>query len=125
MFQVDNAEFSEISEISTTLYLSTNVCLLKVIGLNDSKETEECCSSEDKAVSCCEIEGIVQIDSRGQIVLPRDLRKDAGLTEGTKLVVVRLQSKGEIAGICLYKTDKFNIVVKDTLNPVMKEIFAE
>ena len=94
-------------------------------GLTDSKETEECCSSEEKDVSCCKIEGIVQIDSRGQIVLPRDLRKEAGLTEGTKLVVVRLQNKGEIAGICLYKTDEFNIVVKDLLNPVMKEIFAE
>lgn len=93
--------------------------------MTDSKETEECCSSEEKDVSCCKIEGIVQIDSRGQIVLPRDLRKDAGLTEGTKLVVVRLQSKGEIAGIYLYKTDGFNIVVKDHLKPVMKEVFAE
>lgn len=41
-----------------------------------------------------EIEAIVTVDARGQVLLPKDVRSDLGLEPGSKLAVVVMRSGG-------------------------------
>jgi len=75
------------------------------------------------AVGCCRVDAVVTIDSKGQIVLPKDVREKAKLKPDDKLVVIGCEEKGEICCIMLVKTEKLANTVKEALGPVLKEIF--
>jgi len=49
--------------------------------------------------SCCEIEAIVSFDDRGQLVIPKDLRKKFGLKAGDKFALISCMTGGE-SGCC-------------------------
>lgn len=42
----------------------------------------------DHTVSGCQVEAVLSIDSRGQIVIPKEVRKRANLHDGDKLALV-------------------------------------
>ncbi len=77
--------------------------------------------SKDSQTSC-NVEAIVSIDDRGQMVLPKDLRKRAGISSGDKLAVTSWEMNGEVCCITLVKTDSLVNMVKTELGPVLKEI---
>lgn len=70
----------------------------------------------------CKVEAIVGVDDRGQMVLPKDLRKRAGISPGDKLAVTSWEMNGEVCCITLVKTDSLVNMVKTELGPVLKEI---
>ena len=39
-------------------------------------------------VGCCKVDAVVTVDSKGQIVLPKDLREKAKLKPNDKLAVI-------------------------------------
>ena len=88
-------------------------------------EDESCCPSSDEGLACCHVEGMVQVDAKGQIYLPKNLRETLGIKENDKLVVVGMRNEGKMTSISLFKADKFDNMVKVLLGPVMKEMIEE
>lgn len=72
---------------------------------------------------CCKVDAVVTIDSRGQIVLPKDVREKAKLKPNDKLAVVGCERNGEICCIIMVKAEKLRDAVSKALGPMLKEIF--
>ena len=70
-----------------------------------------------KDQGCCSVEAVVTVDSRGQIVLPKELRSAAGIRAGDKLAVVAMQSEGRVCCLSLMKVEQLAGTVKDILGP--------
>ena len=86
---------------------------------------EDCCPSSEEGLSCCHVEGVVTVDSKGQIVLPKSLRDDMEIQEKDKLIVVSMKDKGKINSISLFKARTMDNMVKIMLKPVMETILEE
>ena len=72
----------------------------------------------------CQVDALITIDGRGQIVLPKDVREKADIKEGDKFVVISHKSGGKGCCIFLVKADYFGETVKSTLGPMLKDILA-
>ena len=77
-----------------------------------------------KGSKCCQVDAIVSIDARGQIVLPKDVREKAEIKAGDKLLLVSWESEGEPCCLCLVKAAEFAGSVKEMLGPLAKEILS-
>ena len=76
----------------------------------------ECCSPNANEFR---VESIVNVDERGQMVLPKELRERAGMGPGEKFVLVSWSKEGEVCCMSLIKTDAFGDMVKGFLEPMM------
>jgi len=87
-------------------------------------ENKECCETGPvvKGMKCCQVDALVTVDGRGQIVLPKDLREKAEIKAGDKLVVISHESEGKVCCFSLLKAYEFGETVKGVLGPMMKEI---
>ena len=76
-------------------------------------------------IGCCKVDAIVTLDSKGQIVLPKDIREKAGLKPSDKLAVICCQDSGKAEVCCLImvKAEKLEEPVKKALEPMLREIF--
>ena len=72
---------------------------------------------------CCKIDAVVSIDSKGQIVLPKDLREKANLKPNDKLAVMAFERDGEVCCIMMVKAEALGEPVKKMLAPVLKGVF--
>jgi len=72
----------------------------------------------------CQVDALITIDGRGQIVLPKEVREKADINEGDKFVVISHKSGGKGCCLFLVKADFFNETVKSTLGPLVKDILA-
>jgi antitoxin PrlF len=79
-------------------------------------------AAADRQPSCCRVQSIVSVDERGQMVLPKEIREQAGIKPGDKLAVVSMEKDGAVCCIALMKIDALTDVVKGVLGPVMKDI---
>ncbi|WP_455391888.1 HgcAB-associated protein HgcC [[Eubacterium] cellulosolvens] len=86
------------------------------------KDQTSCCGLKG-GMSCCNVEGFVNVDERGQMVLPKDIRGKANISAGDKLVIVTCQIDGQIKVISLIRSGDFEEMVKDFMGPMMGEIF--
>lgn len=85
----------------------------------------ECCEPESvmkSAKCCCQVDALVSIDGRGQIVLPKDVREKAKVKAGDKFVVISSSSDNDVCCLFLIKADDFGETVKGMLGPMMKGI---
>jgi AbrB family looped-hinge helix DNA binding protein len=73
---------------------------------------------------CCQVDAIVSVDARGQIVLPKDIREKLGVKAGDTFVLVSSESEGRMCCLFLVKADEFAGSVKEMLGPVAKEILS-
>ncbi len=76
-----------------------------------------CCGDDT-----CRIEAVVTMDSKGQIVLPKDLREKAHIKTNEKLAIVTCEKNGEVCCITLIKADQLERAVTKTLGPLLKSI---
>ena len=83
-----------------------------------AKEAVSCCSP-----GCCQVQSIVTVDERGQMVLPKEVREKAGIKAGDKLALVTLDKDGKAFCLLLMKTDELAGMVKNIMGPLTKEIF--
>lgn len=74
--------------------------------------------------SCCQVEAIVAVDDRGQMVLPKEVREKAGIKSGDKLAVVSCNMGGKTCCLMMMKTDELAGMVKTMMGPITKEIFG-
>lgn len=89
-----------------------------------TKNGDACCEPRRVGMQmhCCKIDAMVTVDSRGQIVLPKDVRKKAGIKTGDKFALISHASEGKMCCMTLIKADEFADSIKSMLGPMMKEI---
>ena len=87
-----------------------------------TKKSKDTICSNDKDISCCKVESVVNVDERGQMVLPKEIREKAGISAGDKLAVVTMEHDGKICCLSLIKVEEFEQMVKKMLGPIMKNI---
>ena len=75
------------------------------------------------SASCCNVEAVVSVDERGQMVLPKDIREKAGIKACDKLAIIAMRQEGKICCLAMIKVEALADMVKGTLGPMMKEIF--
>ena len=69
---------------------------------------------------CCKIDAVVSIDSKGQIVLPKDLRERAKLKPNDKLALIGFERDGGLCCIMMVKAEALGSTIKKALGPILK-----
>ncbi len=85
----------------------------------DTKKKQQKCGSSEKEQSCCNVEAVLSVDERGQMVLPKDLRTRANIKTGDKLALVSWQKDGEICCFALMKVEQLSSMVQGVLQPIL------
>lgn len=71
---------------------------------------------------CCRVDALISVDERGQMVLPKDIRKAAGIRAGDKLALISWTKNGVVCCMSLIKADQLTDIVRCRLGPMMKDI---
>ncbi|MDK2795740.1 MAG: hypothetical protein PWQ58_939 [Archaeoglobaceae archaeon] len=72
----------------------------------------------------CNLEALVSIDQRGQIILPKELREKAELKAGDKLVVLSAcEESQKICCLIFMKAEVIEKIAVERLSPVLRAIF--
>lgn len=87
---------------------------------------------KEKPLSCfsgvgaggCQVEAMVSVDEKGQMVLPKTIREKAGIQAGDKLVLIGWEKEGQTCCITMVKADSLANMVKGMLGPMMKDILT-
>jgi len=72
-------------------------------------------------LGCCKVEAVVQVDERGQMVLPKEIREKAQIKAGDKLAVVTGEQNGQVCLIALIKAEQLEDTVKNILKTLGKQ----
>ena len=75
--------------------------------------------------SCCEVEAVVTVDARGQLVLPKDVRDILGISPGEKLALVSMKRGEQVCCLSLMKISEISGMVREYLGPIAKDIAQE
>ena len=67
------------------------------------------------------IEAIVNIDERGQMVLPKEIREMMELHIGSKLALVTKEEDGRLCCIFLFKVEELAVTVQNKLRSSRRE----
>ncbi len=73
-------------------------------------------------VTGAKLKSVLSVDERGQMVLPKDIRKKAGIKTGDKLALISWERNGSICCLALIKVENLSGMVKDVLGPLMHDI---
>jgi|HubBroStandDraft_1064217.scaffolds.fasta_scaffold174684_3 antitoxin PrlF len=95
-------------------------------------EPSSCCGDEccPTGAGCCglpspggcQVEAIVAVDARGQMVLPKDLRDQLGIKPNDKLAVVAWKREDRICCLTLLKADELADAVRVTYGPLLNDM---
>lgn len=83
------------------------------------KITENSCFDTGE---CCRVEAVVTVDSRGQVVLPKEVRHSMGINAGEKMALVTLNRGGQPCCLVMMKTEKLARGAGEFLSPILQEI---
>ncbi len=79
--------------------------------------------------ACCptvldgfQVEAVVGVDERGQMVLPKEMREKVGIKAGDKLAAVTLKQQDGVCCMLLIKAEVVADMVKGIFGPFMNEI---
>ena len=73
----------------------------------------------------CRIDAVITMDSKGQIVLPKDLREKANIKPNDKLALVASEKDGEVCCIMMVKAERLVGAVTKTLGPLLKGVTTQ
>ena len=82
--------------------------------------------AKTKNDNCCipmtsyQVEALISVDERGQMVLPKELREKAEIRPGDKLALTTLEREGRVCCLFLIKAGELNGLVRDRLEPMLK-----
>ena len=88
-------------------------------------KNSKCIMPTRNPLSCCKVESLINVDERGQMVLPKEIREKANISPGDKLAVVSWEKDGEICCISLIKAQEFGEMARGLLGPMMKEMVKD
>lgn len=78
-----------------------------------------------KKCKAAKIEAVLTVDSKGQILLPKDLRDKAELKAGDRLVAITgCDENGKICCIILVKADYLDEEIKKVISPMLREVIS-
>lgn len=83
--------------------------------------TEKCCSTSGGF----NVEAVVSVDERGQMVLPKELRARAGIKAGDKLALISWEKDGQVCCMSLVRTEALADLLKDFLGPMLRDMSAK
>jgi antitoxin PrlF len=86
--------------------------------MSKRKPTSRCCSQGGTAVSN-QIEAIISVDERGQMVLPKETRARAGIKAGDKLALVSWSKDGRVCCLSLVRAEEMAETIGEMLNSLM------
>ncbi len=76
----------------------------------------------NSSCGCCKVDAVVTLDSKGQIVLPKDLRERAGLKPNDKIALIASEKDEKVCCIMLIKVEALGQAVNKTLGPLLKGV---
>lgn len=74
--------------------------------------------------ACCRVDSMVSVDSRGQMVLRKELRERAGIRAGDQLAVVTWESENGVGCISLIRLEELGGMAEKLLAPMMKTVLS-
>ncbi len=90
------------------------------------KCSNKACSADSGQQSkCCDVESVITIDDRGQMVLPKTTRESAGINPGDKLAVISWKKDGKVGYILLMRIDELTDMVNDKLGPYLGRLTSK
>ncbi len=89
--------------------------------MSTKQEKDSCCSVSGHGGRCT-LEAIMNVDERGQMVLPKELRTRAGIKAGDKLAAISWERQGVVCCIMLYPVDQFAEPVKNLVSPMLDDL---
>jgi antitoxin PrlF len=84
-----------------------------------NSKSPTCCSSKEAGRVSNQIEAIVSIDERGQMVLPKETRARAGIKAGDKLALVSWSKGGRVCCLSLVRAEEMAETIGEMLNSLM------
>lgn len=69
----------------------------------------------------CQVEAVVSIDSRGQIVIPKEVWKRANISDGDKPALVSWMNKDAVCCLALIRTDNLSSEVSGVMHTLFEE----
>lgn len=79
----------------------------------------ECSCISGGALAQCKVEAVLNVDGRGQMVLPKDLRERARIGPDQKLALLSWTKDGELCCLTLQRADDLAEVVRRTYGPLL------
>jgi len=78
-------------------------------------------SKSDSNLAICQVEAVLSIDSRGQIVIPKEVRRRANIQDGDKLALVSWMNRHEICCLALIRTDNLSYEVSGVVRSLIAD----
>ncbi|MEM3551151.1 MAG: HgcAB-associated protein [Candidatus Bathyarchaeia archaeon] len=75
-------------------------------------------------VKCCGVDAVVTVDSKGQIVLPKDVREKIKVRPNDKLAIISCGMGDEACCLILVKAENLGNSIKSFLGPIIKEVLG-
>lgn len=75
--------------------------------------------------TCCNVEAVLSVDERGQMVLPKEVRQKAGIGTGDKLALISWERNGVVCCLALMKVGNLSGMVRGVLNPLVQDLNKE
>ncbi|MBS7637925.1 AbrB/MazE/SpoVT family DNA-binding domain-containing protein [Candidatus Bathyarchaeota archaeon] len=75
-------------------------------------------------MKCCGVEAVVTVDSKGQVVLPKDVREKIKLKPNDKLAIISFGRENETRCLILVKAENLGSSIKSFLGPIIREVLA-
>ena len=69
----------------------------------------------------CRVEAVLPVDGRGQIVLPKEVRRRANIQDGDKLALVSWMNEDEICCLALIRTDNLSSGVSGVVRSLLAD----
>ncbi|MCX6639449.1 MAG: HgcAB-associated protein [bacterium] len=82
------------------------------------------CGCGEGILSCCQVEAILTVDERGQMVLPKEVRTKANIQTGDKLALISYTQGDQVCCFSLVKVEALSGMVKNFLGPIMKDVMG-
>jgi AbrB family looped-hinge helix DNA binding protein len=69
----------------------------------------------------CQVGAVLPVDSRGQIVIPKEVRKRANIRDNDKLALVSWMNKNEICCLALIRADTLSSEVSGLMHTLLAD----
>jgi antitoxin PrlF len=85
----------------------------------EKAKTKKCCAMPSGPKGLYQVEAIITIDERGQMVLPKETRAKAGIRAGDKLALVAWRKGDRVCCLSLIRVEEMAETVGELLNALM------
>jgi AbrB family looped-hinge helix DNA binding protein len=75
----------------------------------------------NKNLATCQVEAVLSIDSRGQVVIPKEIRRRANIQDGDKLALVSWMNRDKICCLALIRTDNLSSEVSGVMHSLLAD----